>query len=113
MAVRFWLAQWRVCWLVALDRNTLCYRSHRQEDSALRTWISEMAECKCCYGCPRIYVWLRWEGWPVHHKNVERLYYQEEQFALQRRCQEACGCFSSRIVPTDQTGTRVYDGFCA
>jgi putative transposase len=86
MAERFGLSQRRVCRLLALDRNTVRYRGHRQEDTALRTRIREMAECKRRYGCPRIYVWLRREGWPVNHKKVERLYYREEQLALQRRC---------------------------
>ena len=62
------------------------YRGHRQEDTALRTRIREMAACKRRYGCPRIDVWLRREGWPVNHKKVERLYYREEQLALQQRC---------------------------
>lgn len=43
-----------------------------------------MAEAKRRYGCPRIYVWLRREGWPVNHKKVERLY-REEGLSLRRR----------------------------
>jgi putative transposase len=86
MAERFGFSQRRVCRLLALDRNTVRYHGHRQEDTALRTRIREMAESKRRYGCPRIYVWLRREGWPVNHKKVERLYYREEQLALQRRC---------------------------
>src|SRR6185437_15379602 len=86
LAERFGLSQRRVCRLLAVDRNTLRYRCHRQADTALRTRIREMAESKRRYGCPRIYVWLRREGWPVNHKKVDRLYYREEQLALQRRC---------------------------
>ena len=44
LAVRFRLSQRRVCRLLALDRNTLRYRSRRQEDAALRTRIREIAE---------------------------------------------------------------------
>src|SRR6185437_6118358 len=86
LAERFGLSQRRVCRLLDVDRNTLRYRCHRQADTALRTRIREMAESKRRYGCPRIYVWLRREGWPVNHKKVDRLYYREEQIALQRRC---------------------------
>lgn len=86
MAERFGFSQRRVCRLLALDRNTVRYRGHRQEDTALRTRIREMAGSKRRYGCPRIYVWLRREGWPVNHKKVERLYYREKQLALQWRC---------------------------
>ena len=68
MAERFGLSQRRVCWLLTLDRNTLRYRSRRQEDAALRMRIREIAESKRRYGCPRIYVRLRREGWRVNHK---------------------------------------------
>ena len=44
-----------------------------------------MAERKRRYGCPRIYVWLRRDGWPVNHKKVERLYSREEHLSLRRR----------------------------
>ena len=74
MAERFGLSQRRVCRLLELDRNTLRYRSRRQEDAALRTRIREIAEAKRRYGCPRIYVRLRRDGWQVNHKRVARIY---------------------------------------
>jgi putative transposase len=73
-----------VCQLVALDRNTFRYRSQRPDDPALRTRIREIAETKRRYGCPRIYIRLRREGWRVNHKKVERLYRAE---GLSLRCQ--------------------------
>ncbi len=85
MAERFGLSQRRVCRVLELDRNTLRYRSRRQEDAALRTRIREIAESKRRYGCPRIYVRLRREGWRVNHKKVERLYYRDEGLSLRRR----------------------------
>ncbi len=85
MVARFGLSQRRVCHILALDRNTLRYRSRRQDEAALRTRIREIAEHKRRYGCPRIYVRLRREGWAVNHKKVERLYYREEGRSLRRR----------------------------
>jgi len=85
MAERFGLSQRRVCRLVTLDRNTLRYRSRRQDDAVLRTRIRDIAESKRRYGCPRIYVRLRREGWAVNHKKVERLYYRDERLSLRRR----------------------------
>jgi putative transposase len=85
MAERFGLSQRQVCRLLELDRNTLRYRSRRQEDAALRTRIREIAETKRRYGCPRIYVRLRREGWRGNHKKVERLYYLDEGLSLRRR----------------------------
>ena len=83
VVARFGLSQRRVCRLVSLDRNTLRYRSRRRDDSGLRTRIREIAETKRRYGCPRITVRLRREGWRVNHKNVERIY-REEGLSLRR-----------------------------
>lgn len=85
MAERFGLSQRRVCRLIAFDRNTLRYCSRRQDEAALRARIREIAESKRRYGCPRIYVRLRREGWPVNHKKVERIYYRDEGLSLRRR----------------------------
>jgi putative transposase len=84
VTARFGLSQRRICGLVELDRNTLRYRSRRPDDRLLRTRIREIAEAKRRYGCPRIYVRLRREGWMVNHKKVERLY-REEGLSLRRR----------------------------
>ena len=51
----------------------------------MRTRIREIAETKRRYGCPRIYVCLRREGWRVNHKKVERMYYRDEGLSLRRR----------------------------
>jgi putative transposase len=72
---------------MSLDRNTLRYRSRRRDDSELRTKIREIAERKRRYGCPRIYVRLRREGWRVNHKTVERIY-REEGLSLRRRARK-------------------------
>jgi putative transposase len=82
---------------MALDRNTLRYRSRRQDDAPLRMRIREIAERKRPYGCPRIYVCLRREGWPVNHKKVERLYYREERLSLRgRRRKKTAAALASR-----------------
>jgi putative transposase len=73
-----------VCRLVVLDRNTLRYQSRRADNQGLRARMREIAETKRRYGCPRIYVRLRREGWRVNHKKVERLY-REEGLSLRRR----------------------------
>jgi putative transposase len=88
-----------VCRLLALDRNTLRYRSRRQDDAPLRTRIREIAERKRRYGCPRIYVCLRREGWPVNHKKVERLYYREEKLSLRGRRQKKTAAVPRVALP--------------
>lgn len=91
-----------MCHLLALDRNTLRYCSRRQEDAALRRRIQEIAEQKRRYGCPRIYVRLRREGWRVNHKKVERIYYRDEGLSLRRRRRKkwAAGVRIALVRPT-------------
>ena len=85
MAVRFGLSERRVCSLMAHDHNTRRYCSRRQDDAPARTRIREIAESKRRYGCPRIYVRLRWEGLQVNRKKVERICYRDEGLSI-RRC---------------------------
>ncbi len=108
MAERFGLSQRRVCHLLALDRNTLRYCSRRQEDAALRTRIREIAESKRRYGCPRIYVRLRREGWPVNHKKVERLYYRDEGLSLRRRRRKKAAAVPRVALPKPTQPGRCY-----
>ena len=99
MAVRFGLSERRVCRVMALDRNTLRYRSRRQADATLRTRIREIAESKRRYGCPRIYVRLRREGWVVNHKKVERIYYRDEGLSLRRRRRKKAAAVPRLALP--------------
>ena len=84
---------------MALDRNTLRYRSRRQADAALRTRIREIAESKRRYGCPRISVRLRREGWVVNHKKVERIYYRDEGLSLRRRRRKKAAAVPRLALP--------------
>jgi putative transposase len=96
---RFGLSQRRVGHLLALDRNTLRYRRRCQEDAALRARIREIAENKRRYGCPRIYVRLRREGWPVNHKKMEQLYYRDERLSLRRHRRKKAAAVPRRALP--------------
>lgn len=77
MVARVGLSQRRVCRLVGLDRNTLHDRSRRSDNQALRARMREIAEPTRRYGCPRIYVRWRRDGWRVNHKKVERIYRED------------------------------------
>jgi putative transposase len=106
--VRFGLSERRVCRLLALDRNTLRYRRRGPEDTALRTRIREIAESKRRHGCPRIYVRLRREGWPVNHKKVERIYYRDEGLALRRRRRKKLAAVPRVALPRPTQPGRCY-----
>ena len=106
LVARFGLSQRRVCRLVALDRNTLRYQSRRSDDEGLRARMREIAETKRRYGCPRIYVRLRREGWTVNHKKVERLY-RKEGLSLRRRARK-----KATAVPRVALRTPTQPGLC-
>ena len=97
-----------MCRLLALDRHTLRYCSRRQDDAALRTRIREIAERKRRYGCPRIYVCLRREGWRVNHKKVERLYYRDEGLSLRRRRRKKLAAVPRLALPRPTQPGRCY-----
>lgn len=64
----------RSCRVIRLDRKVYRYRSKRYDQGPLRVRIREIAESRVRYGCRRIHVLLRREGWVVNHKRVHRLY---------------------------------------
>ena len=72
------------CRVVGLATSTWYYRARRDPQPALRTRLRELAEQKRRYGCPRLTVLLRREGWRVNHKRIERLY-REEGLSVRRR----------------------------
>ena len=108
MGERFGLSQRRVCHVLALDRNTLRSWSRRQEEAARRARIREMAENKRRYGCPRISVRVRREGWPVNHKKVERLYYRDEGLSLRRRRRKKAAAVPRVALPKPTQPGRWY-----
>ena len=107
MVARFGLSQRRVCRLIGLDRNTLRYQSRRSDDQVLRARLREIAETKRRYGCPRIYVRLRREGWSVNHKKVERIY-REEGLSLRRRARKKVTAVLRVALPRPSEPGRCY-----
>ena len=55
------------------SRTVYHYRS-RRDDRALTRRIREIAETRIRYGCQRIHILLRREGWLVNHKRTHRIY---------------------------------------
>ncbi len=67
----------RACRVLAVCRATVQYRSVKSDDPVLRMRIKEIAAARICYGCPRVHVLLRREGWKVNRKRVYRIYREE------------------------------------
>ncbi|WP_225906041.1 IS3 family transposase [Salmonella enterica] len=77
-AVTFLLEAYRIsvrrgCGLLMQNRTVYHWQS-RRDDRAITLRIREIAETRIRYGCPRIHIQLRREGWPVNHKKTHRIY---------------------------------------
>ena len=60
------------------------YEIVRQDDPALRERLKELAKVRRRFGCRRLHVFLRREGFDVNHKRLFRIY-REEQLHVRRR----------------------------
>ena len=56
-----------------IQSRTVYHWQSRRDDRAITLRIREIAETRIRYGCPRIHIQLRREGWPVNHKKTHRL----------------------------------------
>ena len=68
-----------------ISRSLYRYRSRRPDQGPLIARIREIAAVRVRYGCQRIHVVLRREGWRVNHKRVYRLYRAAGLSLYQRR----------------------------
>ena len=68
----------RACQVLGQARSTQRRERHSPDDEArLVAEMVELATHYGRYGYRRITAMLRWEGWKVNHKRVERLWRQE------------------------------------
>ena len=63
----------RGCRLMMQSRTVYNYRSCR-DDRDLTQRIREIAAARVRYGCQRIHILLRREGWLINHKKTHRIY---------------------------------------
>lgn len=60
-----------------MQSRTVYHWQSQRDDRAITLRIREIAETRIRYGCPRIHIQLRREGWPVNHKKTHRIYCPE------------------------------------
>jgi len=77
MRQRHELSEKRACGLIGITRWTNRYQSRRDPQSELRMSLRDLAGSRVRYGCRRLTVLLRREGWAVNAKRVYRLYREE------------------------------------
>ena len=63
----------RVCKLIMLHRSLWYHKSSRRDDTVIRMRMREIALTSVRYGCRRIGILLRKEGWRDNNKRIHRL----------------------------------------
>jgi putative transposase len=62
------------------------YKAKRRKDdeNVVRDKLKELAQKRTRFGCPRLHILLRREGYQINHKRTERIY-REEKLSLKRK----------------------------
>lgn len=60
-----------------MQSRTVYHWQSRRDARAITLRIREIVETRIRYGCPRIHIQLRREGWSVNHKKTHRIYCPE------------------------------------
>ncbi len=82
-----------------MARSTFDYEEHPQDDRAVREKIVSIAQSRPRYGCPRIHVLLRREGWQVNHKKVHRIYKEEQLWVRTKKRRRRKFTTELRVLP--------------
>ena len=56
--------------MISADRSTVRYRARRPDDEGLRARLRELADQRRRFGCRRLHVLLRGEGWTMNRKKT-------------------------------------------
>lgn len=67
----------RACRIIQQHRSMQYYRSRMDPKAALRARMRELAQVRIRYGCRRLHVLLRREGWSLGKDQTYRLYTEE------------------------------------
>jgi putative transposase len=64
--------------MIGLSRTSFCYKPvAKPDEEVIRRRLRKLAETRRRFGCPRLHVMLRREGFIINHKRTERIYRQE------------------------------------
>ncbi|MFA8656083.1 IS3 family transposase, partial [Xanthomonas campestris pv. campestris] len=62
------------------SQSSYSYKANARDCSAVRMRMREIASSRVQYGCERVFVILRQEGWRENHKRIHRIYKEEGLF---------------------------------
>lgn len=82
----FGLSIRRACSLIGIWRTSFTYKSKEKnpDEAVIRARLKEHAQKRRRFGCPRLHVMLRRDGFIINHKRTERIY-KEEGLSLRRK----------------------------
>jgi len=94
----FGLSIRRACNLIGLSRTSFGYKPAVKPDEAvIRKRLQELAQTRRRFGCPRLHVMLRREGFMINHKRTERIYKQEGLILRIRRRKKLSSLLRTKI----------------
>ena len=99
---RFGVSIRRSCAVIGALRSTQYYRARRPDDSPLRMRLRELAAARPRFGCRRLHVMLRREGWTINHKRTYRIYCEEGLSVRRKRPRKRLSHL--RVAPLAPTG---------
>jgi len=75
----FGLSIRRACSLIGIWRTSFAYKPKEKgpDEAEIRARLKEHAEFRRRFGCPRLHVLLRRDGFIINHKRTERIYREE------------------------------------
>ena len=96
---RFGLSVRRACKLIGLSRTSFHYRpAVKPDEEVIRKRLRELAQTRRRFGCPRLHVMLKREGFVINHKRTERIY-RQEGLILRIRRRKKMSCFLRTDIP--------------
>lgn len=95
----------RACQLVGIPRATKRHRSTKQDESALRSKIVDLATARRRFGYRRITALLQREGETVNHKKVYRIY-SEANLQVRKRTRKKIRLFRKPLEPARRPNER-------
>ncbi len=102
MVERFGLSIRRACKLIGLSRTSFHYRpAAKPDEEVIRKRLRELAQTRRRFGCPRLHVMLRREGFVINHKRTERIYIQEGLILRIRRRKKMSSLLRTDIPKPD------------
>ena len=94
----FGLALRRACRLIGLSRTSFRYKAREKPDEAIiHARLKEHAQKRKRFGCPRLHVLLRRDGFVINHKRTERIYKEEGLLLRIRRRKKMASALRTEV----------------